>query len=79
MPEVSARQGGGAALGGAALGVTGSVVLAHSSGRPGGAPGLAANGEARAGAPSGITVLGAVSIVSVSVCWGAASAACWGG
>ena len=77
--ELVRDRGGGAALGGAALGVTESVVLAHSSGRPAGAPGRAEKGEARAGAPSGITVSGAVSIESASGRGGGAAAVCWGG
>ena len=56
--------GKGATVEGAALGVVGSEVLAHRRGIGPEGPGRVEKGEARAG--GGITVSGAVSMVSVS-------------
>ena len=70
-------KGGGAMVEGTALGVVGSEVLAHRSGIGPEASGWTEKGEARAGAGGGITVSGAVSMVSVSI--SGAEAVAWPG
>ena len=58
--------GARAGLSGAALGVVGSVVLAQRRGIPVVGPWRREKGEAKARVPGGITVSGAVSMLSVS-------------